>query len=122
MPSNPIEFSGLRDCIDRPFKTYSSGMQARLTFAMARHAAVDLSLVFKAPPRQDDDDRASARHLESLQQALRNAEPSRVEYASKRRASLRKPPLKTPNRESERPRRLLRRRGRMHIQKNLEIA
>ena len=31
--------------------------QAELTFAMARHAAVDLALVFRTPPRTSEDDR-----------------------------------------------------------------
>jgi len=35
----------------------ADGYQARLTFAMARHAAVDLALVFQTPPRLPQPDR-----------------------------------------------------------------
>jgi hypothetical protein len=48
------------------------GYQARLTFAMARHAAVDLSLVFQTPPPPDPDrlpPSACARLVETLRGA-----------------------------------------------------
>src|SRR6185436_13680593 len=40
-----VEFSGLKDFIDEPVKTYSSGMYVRLGFAVAIHTAPDVLLV-----------------------------------------------------------------------------
>jgi hypothetical protein len=48
------------------------GYQARLTFAMARHAAVDLTLVFRAPPPPGPD-RLPPADLARLRQSLRGA-------------------------------------------------
>ena len=47
--------------------------QAQLTFAMARHAVVDLALVFNTPPRTGDPDRLPAADLDRLRQALADA-------------------------------------------------
>jgi len=47
--------------------------QARLTFAIARHAAVDLTLVFKITPVAPDPDRLGREALEKLKAALRAA-------------------------------------------------
>lgn len=47
--------------------------QPRLTFAMARHAAVDLGLVLNRPPVAPDSDRLPPSRLEELVASLRNA-------------------------------------------------
>ncbi len=49
------------------------GYQARLTFAMARHAAVDLTIVFQTPARPPQPDRLPAAKLARLCELLRGA-------------------------------------------------
>jgi hypothetical protein len=49
------------------------GYQARLTFAMARHAAVDLGLVLKTPPLTTAADRLTPTDLDRLRESLRGA-------------------------------------------------
>ncbi|MCW3060841.1 MAG: hypothetical protein JWQ02_2662 [Capsulimonas sp.] len=47
--------------------------QARLTFAMARHAAVDISLVFNKAPSDPPEDRLPPERLREVRQILANA-------------------------------------------------
>jgi hypothetical protein len=47
--------------------------QARVTFAMARHAAVDLGLVFHARPLAPEQDRLPPADLSALRESLRGA-------------------------------------------------
>jgi hypothetical protein len=46
--------------------------QAQLTFAMARHATVDLALVFRTPPQAPDEDRLPRERLDRLRAQLRD--------------------------------------------------
>jgi hypothetical protein len=48
----------------------SPPFQAQLTFAMARHAAVDLALIFQVPPRPPERDRLDGDQLGRLREAL----------------------------------------------------
>jgi hypothetical protein len=48
----------------------SDGHQARLTFAMARHTAVDLGLVFQTPPLPPEVDRLPVTDLAGLRESL----------------------------------------------------
>ena len=45
--------------------------QARLTFAMARHAVVDLTQIFNTPPVRDGADRLSIEKLDAFRESLR---------------------------------------------------
>ena len=44
--------------------------QAELTFAIARHTVVDLSIIFRRPPLPPEDDRLPLNQLENLRSAL----------------------------------------------------
>ena len=43
-----VEFSGLADVLDRPVRTYSTGMQARLSFSVAASVDADVMIVDEA--------------------------------------------------------------------------
>jgi hypothetical protein len=51
----------------------SNSYQAQVTFAIARHAAVDLALVLKTPPVTPADDRLPTARLKELREKLRQA-------------------------------------------------
>lgn len=66
-----IEFSGLRDFLDMPLRTYSSGMAARLRFAIATAVSPDILFVDEALGVGDQEfqDRSKQRMRELLSQA-----------------------------------------------------
>lgn len=55
-----ISFSGLRDFIDRPLRTYSSGMKSRLGFAAAIQADPDVLLIDEVLGVGDDEFRVKS--------------------------------------------------------------
>ena len=65
-----IDFSGLRDAIDRPMRTYSSGMRARLQFAIATARIPDILLIDEALAVGDEDFRRhSAERIDEIRSA-----------------------------------------------------
>lgn len=55
-----IEFSGVRDFIDMPLRTYSSGMRGRLAFAVSTSLEPDILLIDEALSAGDADFKAQA--------------------------------------------------------------
>ena len=65
-----IDFAGLRDAIDRPMRTYSSGMRARLNFAIATARIPEILLIDEALAVGDEDFRTrSAKRINEVRSA-----------------------------------------------------
>ena len=65
-----IDFAGLRDAIDRPMRTYSSGMRARLNFAIATARIPEILLIDEALAVGDEEFRArSAQRINEVREA-----------------------------------------------------
>ena len=65
-----IDFAGLRDAIDRPMRTYSSGMRARLNFAIATSRLPEILLIDEALAVGDQEFRArSAQRIREVRAA-----------------------------------------------------
>ena len=65
-----IDFAGLRGAIDRPLRTYSSGMRARLNFAIATARIPDILLIDEALSVGDEGFRArSAERIDEVRSA-----------------------------------------------------
>ncbi len=65
-----IDFSGLRDAIDRPMSTYSSGMRARLHFAIATARIPEILLIDEALAVGDEDFRLrSSQRIDEIREA-----------------------------------------------------
>lgn len=65
-----VEFSGVGDAIDRPLRTYSSGMRARLHFAIATAITPEILLIDEALAVGDDEFKARSRErIEDLRRS-----------------------------------------------------
>lgn len=66
-----VEFAGLEEFIDMPFRTYSSGMKARLQFAVATSVQPKILMVDEALAVGDEE--FKARSQERIQELTQNA-------------------------------------------------